>query len=148
MKIKNVRVYGRDLGTSRPYTITYKTVSEVIIAFVEIELENGIIGIGASNSSKVVVGESVEETLNHLSDVDFSYLIGQKITQTEGLLRQTHDKFTTLPGTHAAIDIALHDAFTQLFWTATKDATHLNHHWNQKYRGNTFRSGRILWHGV
>ena len=97
MKIKNVRVYGRDLGTSRPYTIAYKTVSEVIIAFVEIELENGIIGIGASNSSKVVVGESVDETLNHLRDVDFSYLIGQKITQTEGLLRQTHDKFTTLP---------------------------------------------------
>ena len=113
MKIKNVRVYGRDLGTSRPYTIAYKTVSEVIIAFVEIELENGIIGIGASNSSKVVVGESVDETLNHLRDVDFSYLIGQKITQTEGLLRQTHDKFTTLPGTHAAIDIALYDAFTQ-----------------------------------
>ena len=113
MKIKNVRVYGRDLGTSRPYTIAYKTVSEVLIAFVEIELENGIIGIGASNSSKAVVGESVEETLNYLSNVDFSYLIGQKITQTEGLLRQTHDKFTTLPGTHAAIDIALHDAFTQ-----------------------------------
>ena len=113
MKIKDVRVYGRDLGTSRPYTIAYKTVSEVLIAFVEIELENGIIGIGASNSSKAVVGESVEETLNYLSNVDFSYLIGQKITQTEGLLRQTHDKFTTLPGTHAAIDIALHDAFTQ-----------------------------------
>ena len=113
MKIKDVRVYGRDLGTSRPYTIAYKTVSEGLIAFVEIELENGIIGIGASNSSKAVVGESVEETLNYLSNVDFSYLIGQKITQTEGLLRQTHDKFTTLPGTHAAIDIALHDAFTQ-----------------------------------
>ena len=113
MKIKDVRVYGRDLGTSRPYTIAYKTVSEVLIAFVEIELENGIIGIGASNSSKAVVAESVEETLNYLSNVDFSYLIGQKITQTEGLLRQTHDKFTTLPGTHAAIDIALHDAFTQ-----------------------------------
>ena len=113
MKIKDVKVYGRDLGTSRPYTIAYKTVSEVLIAFVEIELENGIIGIGASNSSKAVVGESVEETLNYLSNVDFSYLIGQKITQTEGLLRQTHDKFTTLPGTHAAIDIALHDAFTQ-----------------------------------
>ena len=113
MKIKDVRVFGRDLGTSRPYTIAYKTVSEVLIAFVEIELENGIIGIGASNSSKAVVAESVEETLNYLSNVDFSYLIGQKITQTEGLLRQTHDKFTTLPGTHAAIDIALHDAFTQ-----------------------------------
>lgn len=113
MKIKDVKVYGRDLGTSRPYTIAYKTVSEVLIAFVEIELENGIIGIGASNSSKAVVGESVEETLNYLSNVDFSYLIGQKIIQTEGLLRQTHDKFTTLPGTHAAIDIALHDAFTQ-----------------------------------
>ena len=113
MKIKDVKVYSRDLGTSRPYTIAYKTVSEVLIAFVEIELENGIIGIGASNSSKAVVGESVEETLNYLSNVDFSYLIGQKITQTEGLLRQTHDKFTTLPGTHATIDIALHDAFTQ-----------------------------------
>lgn len=113
MKIKNVRVYGRDLGTIRPYTIAYKTISEVMNAFVEIELENGIIGMGASNSSKMVVGQSVEETIKHLNDVDFSYLIGQRITQAEGLLRETHAKFITLPGTHAAIDIALHDAFTQ-----------------------------------
>ncbi|MAJ50030.1 MAG: dipeptide epimerase [Flammeovirgaceae bacterium] len=113
MKIKNVRVYGRDLGTIRPYTIAYKTISEVMNAFVEIEIENGIIGMGASNSSKMVVGQSVEETIKHLNDVDFSYLIGQRITQVEGLLRETHAKFITLPGTHAAIDIALHDAFTQ-----------------------------------
>ena len=40
MRITDVRVYEKDLGTNRPYTIAYKTVSEVKNVFVEIELEN------------------------------------------------------------------------------------------------------------
>ncbi|MFT6136168.1 MAG: hypothetical protein ACJAZM_002671, partial [Cyclobacteriaceae bacterium] len=29
MKISDIRVYDRDLGTNRPYSIAYKTVTEV-----------------------------------------------------------------------------------------------------------------------
>lgn len=113
MKIKYVRTYSRDLGTSRPYSIAYKTVTEVINAFVEIELENGMIGIGAANPSSKVVGESVADTIRNLSNVDFDYLIGKPITAFESLVRQTREKFQHLPGTNVAIDVALHDVFTR-----------------------------------
>ncbi len=113
MKIKSVRSYSKDLGTSRPYSIAYKTVDQVMNAFVEIELDNGMIGIGAANPSRSVVGESVDETIAHLATADFSYLEGKDIACFEGLLKQTRGFFEQIPGTNAAIDIALHDVFAQ-----------------------------------
>ncbi|MDH5610452.1 MAG: dipeptide epimerase [Cyclobacteriaceae bacterium] len=113
MKIKEVRTYHKDLGTSRPYSIAYKTVTEVVNAFVEIELENGLVGIGAANPSVKVVGESVEDTIRTLAATDFSFLVGKSISEFEGLLRETQKRFQHLPGTNVAIDIALHDVFTK-----------------------------------
>lgn len=113
MKIADIRVYERDLGTSRPYSIAYKTVTEVKNVFVEIELENGMVGIGSCNPSEKVVGESVELALQHLQSADFDYLRHARINGFESLLRQTRDLFEQWPGTHAAIDIALHDVFTK-----------------------------------
>ena len=47
MKIKNIKVWSADLGNTKPYTIAFKTVDEVVNAFVEITLENRVTGIGA-----------------------------------------------------------------------------------------------------
>lgn len=113
MKIADIRVYERDLGTSRPYSIAYKTVTEVKNVFVEIELENGMVGIGSCNPSEKVVGENVAQALAHLQAADFDYLRHARINGFESLLRQTQDRFEQWPGTHAAIDIALHDVFTK-----------------------------------
>ncbi|MEM9327760.1 MAG: dipeptide epimerase [Bacteroidota bacterium] len=113
MKIKEVRVYEKDLGTSRPYTIAYKTVTEVKNVFVEIELENGIIGIGACNPSEKVVGENVDQAFEHLRGTDFGYLVGERIGVFEALLRATRNHLEPWPGSHVAVDVALHDAYTQ-----------------------------------
>lgn len=113
MKIADIRVYERDLGTSRPYSIAYKTVTEVKNVFVEIELENGIVGIGSCNPSEKVVGENVDQALAHLQGADFGYLRGERITRFESLVRQTRTQFEQWPGSHAAVDIALHDVFTK-----------------------------------
>ena len=113
MKISDIRVYDRDLGTSRPYSIAYKTVTEVKNAFVEIELDNGIVGIGAANPSEKVVGESVEHTIKHLEEADFDYLRGARISGFQSLVQQTRDRFQQWPGTNVAIDVSLHDAFTK-----------------------------------
>jgi L-alanine-DL-glutamate epimerase-like enolase superfamily enzyme len=113
MKISDIRVYERDLGTSRPYSIAYKTVTEVKNVFVEIELANGIVGIGACNPSEKVVGENVDQALGHLQSADFDYLRGSRINGFESLLRQTKMALEKWPGSHAAVDIALHDVFTK-----------------------------------
>ena len=44
MKITEIRCRLVPLELTRPYTIAYKTVSAVEICFVEVELENGVIG--------------------------------------------------------------------------------------------------------
>ena len=113
MKIAEVRVYEKDLGTNRPYTIAYKTVSEVKNVFVEIELENGLVGIGACNPSEKVVGENVDMALQHLQSINFDFLEGKRIEAFDALLRETRSVLEKWPGSHAAVDIALHDVYTQ-----------------------------------
>lgn len=113
MRIVDVRVYEKDLGTSRPYSIAYKTVSEVKNVFIEIELENGMVGVGACNPSEKVVGENVDQALKHLQEADFDYLIGSRISAFEALIRKTEENFKQWPGSNAAVDIALHDVFTK-----------------------------------
>jgi hypothetical protein len=45
MKIKSIKSWSADLGNTKPYTIAFKTIDEVLNAFVEIELENGTTGV-------------------------------------------------------------------------------------------------------
>lgn len=113
MRIADIRVYQKDLGTNRPYSISYKTVTEVKNTFVEIELDNGMIGIGACNPSEKVVGENVDQALQHLKEADFSYLKRTRISEFESLIRLTKENFEQWPGSHAAVDIALYDVFTK-----------------------------------
>ena len=71
MKIKDIKVWSADLGNTKPYTIAFKTVDEVLNAFVEITLENGVTGIGAANPSGpagsewIVSGDANAVVLQH-----------------------------------------------------------------------------------
>lgn len=112
MKIKSVSFSLESLGLLRPYSIAYKTVDNVKNVFFKVELDNGVRGIGSSNPSIYVVNETVEDVYEHLSKADFSYLEGRSIHEFEGILSETGQKFSVWPGTRAAIDIALYDAYT------------------------------------
>lgn len=113
MRIQSIRPYLRNLALTKPYTIAYQTTSDVENVFLEIELDNGIIGIGAANPSPDVVGESPEQALDNLQSDWMAELIGQDIRQFNGILNSVNQQFSASPGTLAAIDIALHDAFGQ-----------------------------------
>ena len=113
MKITRIHIHREDLDLSRPYSIAYKTVTSVENLFVRIELENGIQGWGATNPSKYVVGEDLEDTQKVLTEDSTSFLIGQDIRNFYGLLSRMHTKFAPHVGARVALDIALHDAFTQ-----------------------------------
>jgi L-alanine-DL-glutamate epimerase-like enolase superfamily enzyme len=111
MKIKKLHAYKRCLPITRPYTITRNTFTEANIVFFEIELENGIKGIGSSGTDKNVVGEGADDTLLNLESEVVGRLVKQDIRQFQSLIQQYRSKFAKFPGTQAAIDIALHDAF-------------------------------------
>lgn len=112
-KIKNIEVRKVNLELTRPYSISYKTVTSVENVVVRIILENGQHGIGTCNPSKLVVGESVEESAQILLQPEHTeWLIGRDIRNIHGLCFKLLQRFPTHPGVRAALDIALWDAFT------------------------------------
>ena len=113
MKIKDVKAWSVDLGNTKPYTIAFKTVDEVKNAFVEITLDNGVTGIGAGNPSEYVVGETLEQCLDALKEKNLDFLIGRDIREFNQLTFEVWQKFPENPSARAALDIALHDAFTK-----------------------------------
>ena len=113
MKIQSIKTWVTDLGNTKPYTIAFKTVDEVKNAFVEITLQNGITGIGAGNPSEYVTGEHLHETEAALHENNLDFLVGRDIREINLLLNEVLSKFSKLPAARAALDIALHDAFTK-----------------------------------
>ncbi|MDH4057437.1 MAG: dipeptide epimerase [Cyclobacteriaceae bacterium] len=113
MKIKDIKIWNADLGNTKPYTIAFKTVDQVRNAFVELTLANGVTGIGSGNPSEYVVGESLNQTLEVLQEKNVEFLIGRDIREMRQLNFELWQKFPKNPAVRAAVDIALHDAFTK-----------------------------------
>lgn len=111
MKIVSVRSYLKRMALTKPYTIAYNTFSDVRLAFLEVELENGMIGYGSGSPAEDVVGETTEQTLANLQTAFVHQFIGRDIRQFQQIIFESAIHFPHLPGTLAAIDIALHDAF-------------------------------------
>ncbi len=113
MKIKSIRTWSADLGNTKPYTIAFKTIDEVLNAFVEIELENGTTGIGAANPSEYVTGERFDQCKAALEEKNIQFLVGRDIRELNQLNFEIWQKFPTTPAARAALDIALYDVFTK-----------------------------------
>ncbi len=113
MKIKNIKAWSADLGNTKPYTIAFKTVDEVLNAFVEITLENGITGIGAGEPSEYVTGESFESCKNALQENNIQFLVGRDIREIHQLTFEIWQKLPMNPAARAVLDIALYDTFTK-----------------------------------
>jgi L-alanine-DL-glutamate epimerase-like enolase superfamily enzyme len=113
MKIKSIKTWNTDLGNTKPYTIAFKTIDEVVNAFIEITLDNGITGIGAGCPSEYVTNEPLESTIETLQEKNLEFLIGRDIIEINQLNFEAWKKFPKNPAVRAAIDIALYDTFTK-----------------------------------
>ena len=98
MKIKSIKTWRKNLELTRPYQIAFKTEDSVENAFVEIQLENGITGLGAANPSEIVVGESFEECIVALKEDNLEWLIGKDIGETPGLCNELVMRMPKNPG--------------------------------------------------
>lgn len=111
MKIKSITPYLKKLALTKPYTIAYSTFYDVELVFLEIELENGIIGLSSASPAEEVIGENSQQTLQNLQSEFVQGLVGRDIRHFRQIIFETHQHFPLLAGTQAAIDLALHDAF-------------------------------------
>lgn len=113
MKILDIRPSLRSIPLKKPYAIAGGDFDHVDLAFLEIELEQGIIGYGSGSPAPEVVGESADMTFENLCSEDVMMLKGCDICEYEALIRKLRERFQDRPGTMAAVDIALHDAFAR-----------------------------------
>ncbi|WP_028525584.1 mandelate racemase/muconate lactonizing enzyme family protein [Runella limosa] len=113
MKITRVRPFLKKLALSKPYAIAGYTFTDAENVFLEIELENGIVGLGAASPAEEVVGETGTQTFAQLQSDFFQRFVGRDIRHFRQLIFETCQAFPMLPGTQAVVDIALHDAFGQ-----------------------------------
>ena len=111
MKIKSIRSYKKDLQLTKPYTVAYQTFSKSENAFLEVELENGIVGIGAAAEGEFVIGETMADTVSNLKSNVIQNWVGKDIRHFRSLIEEAMLLFPKHSATRTAIDIALHDAF-------------------------------------
>lgn len=113
MKIRSVKAYRRSLALKKPYTIARDTFYDTENVFFEIELVNGIVGLGAACPEGAVVGETADVTISNLESDTVRQLAGKDIREFIAHIAHVGEEYGKFPGTMAAIDIALHDAFGQ-----------------------------------
>lgn len=111
MQITAIRAYRRDIPLTNPYTIAFQTTEAAELAFVEIELANGIIGFGSSTASEHVFGESLAESMQNLQSDTVQQWVGRDIRNFRQLIQEAQTAFYPHTGTVTCLDIALHDAF-------------------------------------
>lgn len=111
MKIVSIKAYRKQLALKKPYTIARHTISDAEIVFFEVELANGDVGLGSANTDTDVVDEDSLQTLANLQSDRVAELVGKDIREFRSLIVSLTRSFSSFPGTMAAIDIALHDAF-------------------------------------
>ena len=110
MKIDNIEIELAKIKLKRPYTIAYKTTSSIQNIFIKIILNNGMVGFGSSNVSKYVVG--LDTSQSYKNAINFkNELIGKNISYLIGNLDKVENEFINDPGSKAAYNIALYDAF-------------------------------------
>ncbi|MEY2903221.1 MAG: hypothetical protein RLY89_2327 [Bacteroidota bacterium] len=111
MRIKSLHTSLHQLPLTKPYTIAYKTMVDTEIVLLEIELENGLIGLGAANPFEDVVCETPQQTFALLQSGYLDRFIGKDIEDFLDLITQAAGHFDHKPGALSAIDIALHDLY-------------------------------------
>jgi len=110
LKIKNISASIVKLGLAKPYTISYKTVTDVDCLYLEVTAENGEFGLGASNVSHYVVGETNADALADFSEDKVSKFIGKDLMGFHGVIDEMYECFTKV-GARTALDIAFHDLY-------------------------------------
>lgn len=113
MKIKTVKVWRENLQLTKPYTIAFQTTHAVENIFVYLELENGVFGIGAASPAETITGENFEHSYNLLQNGLEALLRNEDILKFQDLIGKAAVLLINNPAALAAVDIALHDAFTK-----------------------------------
>jgi len=110
MIIDAIDVSLEKIALTKPYSISYKTTSSIKNLVVKIVLNNGVYGLGAASVSKYVVGIDTEGSYKNALAYKQG-LVGKNISSFFQITDLIEKELSNDPGSRAAFNIALHDAF-------------------------------------
>jgi len=110
MIIDAIDVSLEKIALTKPYSISYKTTSSIKNLVVKIVLNNGVYGLGAASVSKYVVGIDTEGSYKNALAYKEG-LVGKNISSFFQITDLIEKELSNDPGSRAAFNIALHDAF-------------------------------------
>jgi L-alanine-DL-glutamate epimerase-like enolase superfamily enzyme len=109
MKIVGAETRVELMPLSRPYTIAFRTISEVENVLVILRDQAGNVGLGAASPEPHVTGETRERCKAALGDGALEFLVGAEVRTLPALLVELERRLPDAPAARAAVDIALHD---------------------------------------
>ncbi len=113
MKIKKLSSRIEHFPLTRPYTIAFRSVHDVEMGLVEVEAENGLMGMGCASPEPHVTGETREACAAALREDEIAWLEGTDLRTLPALCRRLAQRMKKTPAARAALDMALHDLLAQ-----------------------------------
>lgn len=112
MKIVHASWWQRTLALTRPYTIAYRSISEVELFFVRLQDADGKVGLGSASPAQAVTGETPAACGQALAQ-GVALLEQADIRHLGRLTRLLSRELAAAPAAQAALDMALHDLFAR-----------------------------------
>jgi len=114
MKILSIRSRRLSVPLSQPYAISSRLISSTELFVVEIDTDEGVVGLGAGAPAEEITGESADAAEAALTDGRLETFEGGNPRRLGGALRLAGDVLSSTPAAHAAVDMALWDLFARL----------------------------------
>lgn len=112
MLISTVELWTEHLPLTRPYSIAFKHVDEVVLHFVRLESSTGLVGFGCAAPTDVTQ-ETVAGCRAVLEHGALDVLKGRDPRCLRALARQIQLELSESPAARAALDMALYDLVAQ-----------------------------------
>jgi L-alanine-DL-glutamate epimerase-like enolase superfamily enzyme len=109
MEIERIRVHQYDIPLHEPFVTALKPIPELERVLVEVETDEGIVGLGEGAPAYEVTGETQRSTAAVIEDVLAPLVVGEDPLDIERVRGRKWDLVDGAPSAHAALEIALQD---------------------------------------
>ncbi|PEJ49350.1 dipeptide epimerase [Bacillus sp. AFS002410] len=113
MIIQSIQVQTEVFPLKKPFKTALRTATEIENVFVYVQLEDGIVGVGAAAPTLAITGESKESIETILKSVLTPLLVGRDIQNINEISLLIERSCVANTSAKAAMEIALYDALCQ-----------------------------------
>lgn len=109
MEIDRIIVHQYDIPLHEPFVTALKPIPELERVLVEVETDEGLVGLGEGAPAYEVTGETQRSTAAVIEEVLAPLVVGENPLDVERVRRRMWELVDGAPAAHAAIEIALQD---------------------------------------